>query len=129
MENFGIIYQDMLGQWSMPINAGWNFRHWSKMYFNKDQFWSILLNTHQCRSALIRIEKYWSILTLIDRHWSLLKYILNQCQKFDPALISIDLWSSISSNLLSGILPTTMKKWLLPHVNLSKLMIYIKLYL
>ena len=92
--------QDMLDQWSMPINTD-QWRNWSKIQLNKykcqsmtintDQYFSMLLNANQCRSmpinasfisigyhcmeikeALTGIENYCSILINIDQYWYLL---------------------------------------------------------
>ncbi len=104
----------MVFQWSMLINAGSNFWHWQQcrsinqcqsMMFNANEAASDppLIGIDPHWSALICIERYWSLLIFIDRHWSLLRYILDQCQKFDPALIGSDRhWSLIQHVLSKG---------------------------
>ena len=77
--------------WSTLIGIGGK---WSlSMPINADQYGSNY-NGGQWRS-----RRHWSALISIDRHWSLLICILDQCWKFDLALIGIDHWSSMSCNL------------------------------
>ncbi len=73
---------------TMPINL-----------INTSQFFSTQINADQSQSkAWSGIDQHWEKLRSIDRHWS---DTLDHCQKFDPALIDIGHWSTVSWYMLS----------------------------
>ncbi len=114
--------QDMLYQWSMPINTDQcrikfvaltpmpiNKYQYRSIKINTDQYFSILINVDQCWSmldqrlldqdwsALISIDLYWEVLINIDLHWLALIIIEPH---FALALIGIDRHSSLIEHVL-----------------------------